>query len=88
MINLTSLQITLLDGSIETIDLSKDMAQAIFQNTSDIREHQQSLILYEKGEIEDTQENREMIANHSAHFKAFVQVAINSLFKPPKQVNK
>lgn len=79
MINLTALQITLLDGSTETIDLSKDMAQAIFQNTSDIREHQQSLNLYEKGEINNTKENREMIISYSSHFKAFVQVAINKL---------
>ena len=79
MISLTALQITLLDGATETIDLSKDMAQAIFQNTSDIREHQQSLLLFKKGEIDDTKENREMIINYSAHFKAFVQVAVNKL---------
>ena len=79
-IDLSKLELELLDGSIAEHDLSKDLAQAIFQNTQKIDEHAFSLELFKNPIIELTEENKKIIAEYtSKYFKAFVQVAVNKL---------
>ena len=79
-IDLSKLELELLDGTIAEHDLSKDLAQAIFQNTQKIDEHAFSLELFKNPIIELTEENKKIIAEYtSKYFKAFVQVAVNKL---------
>ena len=79
-IDLSKLELTMLDGTIAEHDLSKDLAQAIFQNTQKIEEHAFSLELFKNPIIELTEENKKIIAEYtSKYFKAFVQVAVNKL---------
>ena len=79
-IDLSKLELELLDGTIAEHDLSKDLAQAIFQNTQKIEEHAFSLELFKNPIIELTEENKKIIAEYtSKYFKAFVQVAVNKL---------
>lgn len=82
MIDLSKLKITMLDGSVEEYDVSKELAQVIFQTTQDIGEHNFSLELYENPVVEATEENIRIIKSYvERYFKAFVQVAINDLLK-------
>ena len=79
-IDISKLELELLDGTIAEHDLSKDLAQAIFQNTQKIDEHAFSLELFKNPIIELTEENKKIIAEYtSKYFKAFVQVAVNKL---------
>ena len=79
-IDLSKLELTMLDGTTAEHDLSKDLAQAIFQNTQKIEEHAFSLELFKNPVVELTEENRKIITDYtSRYFKAFVQVAVNKL---------
>ena len=81
MIDLKTLQVEWIDGSIKEVDFAKELAQVIFQSTQSIVEHSLSLELYKSGKIENTQENRDIVLSYTQkHFTAFVQVAINKLF--------
>ena len=79
-IDLSKLELELLDGTIAVHDLSKDLAQAIFQNTQKIDEHTFSLELFKNPIIELTEENKKIVTEYTGrYFKAFVQVAVNKL---------
>lgn len=78
MINLTAIQITLLDGTTDTIDISKEFAQVVFQNTTEISEHDLAITLYREGEVKDTEDNRKVLLKYAKQFKAFAQIGINN----------
>ena len=81
-IDLSKLELELLDGTIAVHDLSKDLAQAIFQNTQKIDEHAFSLELFKNPIVELTENNRKIITEYTErYFKAFVQVAVNKLME-------
>lgn len=79
-IDLSKLQITMLDGKEIEYNFAKELAQVIFQNTQDIGEHAFSLELYKNPIVELTEENKKIIKDYTdRYFKAFVKVAVNKL---------
>ena len=81
-IDLSKLQLRQLDGTVFEHDFSKELAKAIFSNTQKIEEHAFSVDLYKNPIVELTEENKAIIKEYTEkYFKAFVQVAINSLIE-------
>jgi hypothetical protein len=81
-IDLSKLQITMLDGSTVEHDFAKELAQAIFSNTQQINEHAFAMDLYKNPVVELTEENKRIISQCTQqHFKAFAQVAVNKLLE-------
>lgn len=79
-VDLSKLQIEMLDGSIKEYDFAKELAQVIFQSTQDIGEHAFSLELYKNPIVELTEENKKIIKDYTdRYFKAFVKVAVNKI---------
>ena len=79
-IDLSKIQITALDGTVQEHDFSKDLSQAIFQNTQLISEHNFSIELFKNPIVELTTENEGVIVSYTErYFKAFVQIAIKKL---------
>ena len=79
-IDLSKLQLTQIDGTVVEHDFSKELAQAIFSNTQKIEEHAFSVDLFKNPVVKLTEENKAIIKEYTEkYFKAFVQVAINSL---------
>ena len=79
-VDLSKLQIEMLDGSIKEYDFAKELAQVIFQNTQDIGEHAFSLELYKNPVVELTEDNKRIIKDYTnKYFKAFVKVSVNEL---------
>ena len=79
-VDLSKLQIEMLDGSTHEYNFAKELAQVIFQNTQDIGEHAFSLELYKNPIVELTEENKKIIKDYTdRYFKAFVKVSINKI---------
>ena len=79
-IDLSKLNIEMIDGSIMEYDLSKELAEVIFKTTQSLAEHSFCLDLYKNPIVELTDENKAIIEKYvSQYFKAFVQVAVNKL---------
>jgi len=81
-IDLSKLQITMLDGKEIEYNFAKELAQVIFQNTQDIGEHAFSLELYKNPVVELTEDNKRIIKDYTnKYFKAFVKVAVNKIIE-------
>lgn len=81
-VDLSKLQIKMLDGSIKEYDFAKELAQVIFQNTQDIGEHAFSLELYKNPVVELTEDNKRIIKDYTnKYFKAFVKVSVNKIIE-------
>lgn len=81
-IDLSKLKIEMIDGSIMEYDISKELAQVIFQNTQDIGEHAFSLELYKNPVVELTEDNKRIIKDYTdKYFKAFVKVSVNKIIE-------
>ena len=81
-IDLSKLQLRQIDGTVFEHDFSKELAQAIFSNTQKVEEHAFSVELFKNPIVELTEENKAIIKEYTEkYFKAFVQVAINSLIE-------
>ncbi len=79
-VDLSKLNIEMIDGSIMEYDLSKELAEVIFKTTQSLAEHSFCLDLYKNPVVELTDENKAIIKEYTEkYFKAFVQVAINEL---------
>ena len=79
-IDLSKLQIEMIDGSIMEYDLSKELAEVIFKTTQSLAEHSFCLDLYKNPIVELTDENKAIIEKYvGQYFKAFVQIAVNKL---------
>ena len=79
-LDLSKLQITMLDGKEIEYNFAKELAQVIFQNTQDIGEYAFSLELYKNPIVELTEENKKIIKDYTdRYFKAFVKVSINKI---------
>lgn len=77
MIDLTKLTVINLDGTETVIEFAKNLAQVIFQSTQSVGEHALSLELYKTGQIDDTQENRDIVTKYTEqYFVAYVQIAL------------
>ena len=81
-IDLSKLQLRQIDGVVFEHDFSKELAQAIFSNTQNISEHAFSVDLFKNPIVELNDENKAIIKEYTEkYFKAFVQVAVNSLIE-------
>ena len=79
-VDLSKLQIEMIDGSIIEYDLSKELAEVIFKTTQSLAEHSFCLDLYKNPIVELTDENKAIIEKYvKQYFKAFIQVAVNRL---------
>lgn len=79
-VDLSKLQVELLDGSIIEYNLSKELAEVIFKTTQSLAEHSFCLDLYKNPIVELTDDNKAIIEKYvSQYFKAFVQIAVNKL---------
>lgn len=80
-VDLSKLQIEMIDGSIMEYDLSKELAEVIFKSTQSLAEHSFCLDLYKNPIVELTDDNKAIIEKYvGQYFKAFVQIAVNKLF--------
>lgn len=81
-VDLSKLQIKMLDGSVKEYNFAKELAQVIFQNTQDIGEHAFSMELYKNPIVELTEDNKRIIKDYTdKYFKAFVKVAVNKIIE-------
>lgn len=81
-IDLSKIQITMLDGKEIEYNFAKELAQVIFQNTQDIGEHAFSMELYKNPIVELTEDNKRIIKDYTdKYFKAFVKVAVNKIIE-------
>lgn len=79
-VDLSKVEIQLLDGSTIEQNMAKELAEVIFQNTQSIAEHAFCMELYKNPVIELTEENKAIVEKYTRqYFKAFVQVAVNKL---------
>jgi hypothetical protein len=79
-IDLSKVILQMVDRSEKEYDLSKELAEVIFQNTQSIPEHNFALELYKDPVVELTEENKKILEQYSQkYFKAFVQVAVTKL---------
>ncbi len=79
-VDLSKLQVELLDGSTIEYDLSKELAEVIFKTTQSLAEHSFCLDLYKNPIVELTDDNKAIIEKYvGQYFKAFVQIAVNKL---------
>lgn len=79
-IDLSKVKLQMVDRSEKEYDLSKELAEVIFQNTQSIPEHNFALELYKDPVVELTEENKKILEQYSQkYFKAFVQVAVTKL---------
>lgn len=79
-IDLSKVKLQMVDSSEKEYDLSKELAEVIFQNTQSIPEHNFALELYKDPVVELTEENKKILEQYSQkYFKAFVQVAVTKL---------
>lgn len=79
-VDLSKLQVELLDGSMIEYDLSKELAEVIFKTTQSLAEHSFCLDLYKNPIVELTDDNKAIIEKYvGQYFKAFVQIAVNKL---------
>lgn len=75
--NLKNLKITLIDGSEVEQDISKEIANLIYQKTSDIGMLDIAMTLYKTGSVDlDDQQKKEVIELLDQNVKAFVKQAI------------
>jgi hypothetical protein len=80
VVDLSRVEIQTLNGQIVEYNLAKELAEVIFQNTQSITEHAFCMELYKNPVIELTEENKTIIEKYiQQYFKAFVQVAVNTL---------
>ena len=76
-IDLSKVKLEMIDASISETDVSKELAQAVFQNTQSISEHSFALDLYKNPIVTLNDDNKNIIKSYTERFfKAFVQVAI------------
>lgn len=79
-IDLSKVKLQMVDRSEKEYDLSKELAEVIFQNTQSIPEHNFALELYKNPAVELSDENKAIIEVYiKKYFKAFVQVAVTKL---------
>ncbi len=88
-LDLSKITITFLNGETKVVDTSKELAQAIFQNTRIIAEHNLALEIYKNPVIELTEGNINTIKFYAEkEFRAFGQVAINSAIEAAMESQK
>lgn len=81
-IDLSKVEMTNIDGSTRIEDVSKSLAQVIFQRTQVIPEHNFALELYKNPVVELTEEKKKFIQDYvKRYFVAFAQLAIEKLLK-------
>lgn len=65
------------DDKIQSLDLSKELGNVIFQNTKDIGELDLARDIYHKGEVDITKGQAQSIRGYvDSQFKAFVKEAL------------
>lgn len=76
--NFKQLQIEIdLDGTIETVDISKELGNIIYKGAVDLGQLELARNIYlSKGDIELTEEDKDTIKENIKGFRAFVQLAI------------
>lgn len=78
--NLKNLQIEMIDGSFIEKDLSKEIANLVYQNTTDIGMLDVAMTLYKTGEVEMDDNQKQIFKNIvDQNVKAFVKKAIFKL---------
>lgn len=80
MINLKNIQIEMVDGSFIEKDLSKEIANLLYQNVNDIGMLDIAMTLYKTGEIEMDDNQKQIFRSIvDQNVKAFVKKAIFKL---------
>lgn len=78
--NLKNLQIEMVDGSFIEKDLSKEIANLLYQNVNDIGMLDIAMTLYKTGEVEMNDDQKEIFKSIvDQNVKAFVKKAIFKL---------
>lgn len=78
-INFRALPCEMVDGSIDEIDLSKELANLIYSQTKECGEAMFAQELYKNGEVELTEENEKTIRKYADNFVYFVTSAIKKI---------
>lgn len=75
--NLKNLQIEMIDGSFIEKDVSKEIANLVYQNATDIGMLDIAMTLYKTGEVEMTEKQKQIFKDIvDQNIKAFVKKAI------------
>lgn len=79
-IDFRTIQVTDLEGNKSTVDVSKSLANVIYQNTGDLGEVKLAQDMYDNGEIELSPEQAESLKKYVPAFQyAYVQLAVNEV---------
>jgi hypothetical protein len=76
-VDFRQLQAEAIDGSIITIDVSKDLANMIYNSTKECGEAIFAQELYKNGEVELTEENIAIVKKYYNDFLYFAKAAID-----------
>lgn len=76
-IDFKSIEIENLDGSKESLDISKELGNAIFRKTQDLGELELAREIYRKGKVDLTTEQAQAVRNYVEDtFLAFVKETV------------
>lgn len=92
-IDFRKLEYVEIDGKTKTIDVSKDLGNAIFRQTMDIGELDLARDVYHKGEVELTKKDAEILKKYSEpYFLAFIKEvlipALDLIINEDEEANK
>lgn len=75
-VDFRKIEVTLVDGSTQAIDISKELANLIYQNTREVSEASFAMDLYKNGEVEVDEPLKECVKKYASNFVYFVSAGI------------
>ena len=77
-IDFRNIQVKDIEGNNSTVDIAKELGNAIYQRTADLGELELAQNIYKNGEVELSTDQAERIKEYvRTNFVAVVQVAVN-----------
>ena len=79
-VDLSKVEVTMLDGTKKEMNIALNLAQVIFNNTQSIEEHNFALELYKNNTVELSDKNRKIIETYlEKYFMAYIKIAMQKL---------
>ena len=83
--DLRKVQVENIEGKFDTVDVSKQLGNAIYNQSRDLGEVELAREMYKTGEIEATEENKKIIGKYIAEFPYIFRAAIEKVFEPKER---
>lgn len=74
-------QVENIEGKFDTIDISKQLGNLIYNNSKDLGEVELAREMYRNGEIEATEENKKIIGKYITDYPYIFKMAIEKTFE-------